>query len=583
MEAVACPVAMTRVRLFPEGAPPIDIEVAEGEGPVFRRAGRLRTAPIVDVPDYGDLPEPQRDAYDALVRWLTTHEARVRFGPGDPRTVRDALELTGPGLRHAGLWLFALALLLLAAAAPTWREMFPKGLSPRKHLEGGAVVAVAGVLRFALGIFGPLHVNGQGPLWVRGALEDPSALASYGPGYAELLGPIARAFSGAPDTAIFATNAALSALVPLLAYGIARAHEVDRHRALIAALLLALDPISVRTAATEAYFTPIVFLLAAAALAASVSAPELHPARRAMLVLAAALFCAQAARIHPVAWLPVAIVPLFALRSLPWAAAHALAIPAACWLTSGGWLAAVHAHATERGPGSDVLARALGSGLVSDAIVLALVGAAAIYVARPRIPLIPALAAALFALATRHAYGQSELWQASYDRLFALPIALGLAAIAPADLRLRWALPIPVAFAALLAATQPYAFRETTEQREHAFLREALEELDPDCRIAYVPRADKRVLEIPLWARPGEAPPLRIERPDDLRAKGPGCAYFVRTSICTTREARAICDAVDRGPAIAERTFDSVPSYEGLPYDRARVPVSIHTVVTDPP
>src|SRR5262245_57957955 len=38
----------------------------------------------------------------------------------------------------------------------------------------------AAALRLMLGIWGPLHVNGQGPLWIRGAL-DPSALAGYGP------------------------------------------------------------------------------------------------------------------------------------------------------------------------------------------------------------------------------------------------------------------------------------------------------------------------------------------------------------------------------------------------------------------
>ena len=579
MEAIACPVAMARVRLFPEDAPPIDVEVGQGEGPVFRRAGRLRTAPIVDVPDYGDLPEPQRDAYDALVRWLAANDARVRFGPGDPDATRVALELTGPGLRDAGLWLLTLPLLLALATST-------RGHAPslrREVVAGLGVVGIGGALRLAFGVFGPLHVNGQGPLWVRGAFEDASALASYGPGYAELLGPIARAFPSAPDMAIFATNAALSTLVPALAYGIARAHAIDRNRALLAALFLALDPIAIRTAATEAYFTPIVFLTGAAALAASLSVRDLHRARRAALVLCAALLCAQAARIHPVAWLPVAIVPLFAARRPAWLAAHAIAIPAACWLTSGAWLAAVHAQATERGPGAGVLARAIDSGLASDAVLLAILAAAALYVARPRIPVIPAIAAALCALATRHAYGQSELWQASYDRLFALPIALSLAALAPAKLRLRWAVAIAATFGAALLVTSPHVLRETTEQREHELLRDALADLDPACRVAYLPRVDKRIVEIPLWAHAGDAPPLRIRRTDDLRAAGPRCVYFVRTSICTTREARAICDAIDPGRAIVSRTFDAVPSYDGLPYDRPRVEVSIHTVVMGPP
>src|ERR1043165_10298581 len=80
----------------------------------------------------------------------------------------------------------------------------------------GILVPGAVLLRLAFGFWGPLHVNGQGPLWIRGAL-DPDALASYGPGYFELFGWVAH-LATPPDRAIFAANALLSGLTPPLLY-----------------------------------------------------------------------------------------------------------------------------------------------------------------------------------------------------------------------------------------------------------------------------------------------------------------------------------------------------------------------------
>jgi len=650
-EAMQCPPGMARVRLSPAGAAPFDVEVAEPPGPAFRHAGRLRVSPIVDVPDYADLPAEQRAAYQGLVGWLEANEARVRFESGREPAAR-AIELTGPGIRDAGLWLLAAALVLIAVglwlrratrgaadAAPTRPSSSPPSASSaRSRLErapasdwatAGALLVAALVPRLALGLFRPLHVNGQGPLWIRGALDEPSALASYGPGYAELFGPFARAFEGAPDHAVFAINAILSAAVPALVFAAARAHGLDRGRALLAGLLIALDPVSIRIAPTEAYVTPIAALVAASFLLCSIEA-----SRRAApwLVAGAALLCAQACRIHPVAWLPVALVPLAALPRLVPALSTAAAIAATAWLTSGGWLAAVLDHSVASGPGTDLLGRALDSGFASDAILVALVAAAAVVLnrvrsrtvapstahaepagraatgpardARPPAPaprtahaepagralrpaahdlalIVLAVACVLADLATRHAYGQSQLWQASYDRLFAPGLALGLAAVAPRDLRVRWAMTLPAAFAAavFVQAAGPLT-TETTEQREHAFLRDALAELDPACRIAHVPRVERRLTEIPTWAHRGDAPPIRVQHADDVRTAAPACAYFVRTSICSSRDARALCDAIPTtGSPVAAAVFPAVPSYEGLGYDRDPVPVTIHTAV----
>src|SRR5262245_14155766 len=51
ISAVQCYPGLARIRLAPAGAPPLDVEIAEPPGPAFRRAGRLRVSPIVEIAD----------------------------------------------------------------------------------------------------------------------------------------------------------------------------------------------------------------------------------------------------------------------------------------------------------------------------------------------------------------------------------------------------------------------------------------------------------------------------------------------------------------------------------------------------
>src|SRR5512145_1114269 len=95
-----------------------------------------------------------------------------------------------------GPWLLCAALALLGIAL--WRGPRPER---RELWLVVAIATCAAVARILWGLWGPLHVNGQGPLWIRGALE-PDALAGYGPGYYELFGWLAQ-LGAAPDRAIF--------------------------------------------------------------------------------------------------------------------------------------------------------------------------------------------------------------------------------------------------------------------------------------------------------------------------------------------------------------------------------------------
>ena len=256
-----------------------------------------------------------------------------------------------------GPWLLCAALLLIAV--PLWRGPRPR---PRELWLIAAIVTAAAIARLMWGMWGPLHVNGQGPLWIRGALE-PDALLSYGPGYSELFGWLAHV-GGAPDRAIFALNALLSAMSPALLYAAARLVGVQRGGALAAAVVLAADAVTIRTAASELYIWPLIALVLAVqvSLGVFVQAQLRRDALAAGLALGAAgLFGAAAARIQAVGYLPLAVSPLvvlFAARPEAWRARIGLAVEAAAAigaivvLTSGehrGQCAAgVFGHRTHR-------------------------------------------------------------------------------------------------------------------------------------------------------------------------------------------------------------------------------------------
>ncbi len=223
-------------------------------------------------------------------------------------------------------------------------------VAPADRLSALAVFALALTLRLALGPWGPLHANGLGALWVTGAARDPEAIATYGPGFAELFAWIAALAPSSPDWAVFAGNAVLSAAVSALAFALGRLAGIAIPAALAAALFLAIDPVSIHMSATESYFPVIIFLCtgAAAVLLAAARAMEAGDRWGAGAgIVAAGLLLVQVARIHPVAWGVVAIVPSVVLagevgslsrRMLVFLASAAIIVGVLVALTGGGLL-----------------------------------------------------------------------------------------------------------------------------------------------------------------------------------------------------------------------------------------------------
>lgn len=615
IEPVACFPGGTRLRLVPRDAPPIDVEVAESPGPAFRHAGRLRVSPVVDVPDYLNLPAGQRREYEALLAWLTAEEAsidplwmaprthgRTRPRGREDRPDRDGERTSrgdrtgdaapdGPAFSDAAL-LFGAVLLVVASARRrdrSWR---------RSARTLGLLFGVGLALRLGLGLWGPLHVNGQGPLWIRAAVARAQEVVDYGPGYPEVMGLLVRVLPLAPDHALFAVNAVLSALAPMLLFGLARSMRLDPHRALAASVLLTLDAISIRLATTESYFWPILTLVLATALLLARAADAQRRRERWRIVaslLAAGLLGAQAARIHPVAWIPLALAPLVllgvsdsrrdVLRRVAVTVAGAVALALCIAAINHDWLFESLSSAGSQGPLRAFRLEDWASGSGRWLPRIAIVAAAALLWARPRAPVLVGVASAVALLITRDMFAQSDVWRASYDRVLAPAIVLGVVAAVPRTVfRKPWHAVVGAGgCAALVAALQVGAVATvTTEQQEYWFLREHLARIPLGCHIAHAERVGDRIVEIPDYVAPGSGGVFGVQSPGDLVMAGRGrCVYWVRTSLCSTRVGQGLCDDAEQRVVlreVARAELPAVPSYRGFGYVTDPVSVALFEV-----
>jgi hypothetical protein len=394
-------------------------------------------------------------------------------------------------------------------------------------------------------------------------------------------------------------------MLPAGVFAIARLLGIDARRSLVAAIALAVDPVSLRIGATESYVTPVAALTAAASLAAAAAA--LHAARRdrwgaGSLALAAGCFCAQAARVHPAAWIPVAMAPLTAAGApfvgvlRPWRSRVRRPFVARATLTLAvlgvaGAVVVLTSAADLMRPleatlgGETLRASARPSGVdrghaltFAIAIVLAIV-----LLARPRWPAVLAALGALAVLALGDNFLQSPLWHAAIDRFYAVPILVGAAALAPAPLaRTRAFVPVAAAAVAFLAwRASPGAFSPpTTDDQEYRWARSWLQGLPRGCRVTYVGIAGRRNAFLPTYASSPPADARRLDGRQPIRMRDVlgdvGCTFYVRTSLCSTPEGRSACDGVERQlhlDPLARASLAAVPSSLYLPYDQPRLEV----------
>jgi len=493
-----------------------------------------------------------------------------------------------------GPWLAGVALVLVLIALA--RGPRPAAIDVARAV--GLMVAAV-LLRAWGGLWGPLHVNGQGPLWIRGAIA-PDALVGYGPGYSELLGW--TTWLASPDIGVFTANALLSGLSPALLYAAARLAGVGAGGAFAAALVLTVDVVSVRMAASEGYVSSLVLLLLSVQTALGLA---LHAERRGDRVAAIAtltastLFAAAAARIHPMVYVPIALTPLFvigATRPGEWAIGMGRALMAAAAIATVVLTTSIET----------ILIALAASPMTSHAFVgigpaewqllvalLVLVVALQRWVHPAWLPLV-AIGSLTAMLATHSSFQQHPFWKLCYQRLFLPGLLLGAAALLPRRLQgMSWAVVGAAGVAAVLAGPAwPLLQTPTTEQLEYRFLQETLPALPPGCGVAAVSRAERRIWEIPSYlvpSRDGRTPPQRaLASLDDLQAAAASgdCLVYIRPSLCSSIEARSLCEEIERNvrlQRLASHTFPAVPSYVGLPYDRTEIEVVVFRVNGDSP
>jgi hypothetical protein len=311
--------------------------------------------------------------------------------------------------------------------------------------------------------------------------------------------------------------------------------------------------------------------------------------RVAALLVAAGLLLAQAARIHPCAWVLMATVPfvLLAGDSGSWRRRTLMAVAAAA--VSGGVLLCTSSTAL-----LDVLGN-IRTGTVFRPtppspwpLAWVALGAAVygVFVPRRWLALPAGISVAAMAL-TRHAFDASWIWEHAYFRLYlTLPVIAALACLPPPWLRRRW-LAVPAATVLVLGWIGfgwPVVAARTTEHLEYRWVREELRQVPPACRVVQLAFAGKRVLMLPTYVGPSRsAVAMDVRQPGTIEAalSPAACVYYVHSSLCSTPDGRPECDAIERQLTlvpIARASFAPAREFETFGHDSDWVEIWIARV-----
>lgn len=440
------------------------------------------------------------------------------------------------------------------------------------------------------------HQNGHGPLWIDYALRDDPAACPYGPGFGELFGAAARAGGGDPDGSVFLLQAALAASVPALVFATARNLGAGRGASAALALVVALDPLLARIAQSESYFSTIATLAfaAAAALAHGARRPAPRSLPFAAGVIAAGFFVSQAARIHPIGWISLALLPIVvaigpgcARRRLVATLAAGAGIAVLVLLTSGAELLGVLSGSLGKQwlPGAAPRAAAVAQGAGPFVLLVAVVLAGTLRSLRGLLLGALALVSLSLMYATDLLGEPNVAVDAAYDRLF-WPVLLALGAAWAARVARnrehRRAVAVAIAVAGIVVAAVRFSTLTLlpTDSREASFAREWRETLPSGAMVAYVERAGSRILRLPLYDGVTPARPFPIAIDDGVPALGElaGPIYYYRSSLCATDAGRSACESLERGlplEPVIERELPALPSMRWHPYARDSVHVEL--------
>jgi hypothetical protein len=584
------------------GGDPLRIEIARGRVDAFVRVGDVGLSPVGEFADWSEAPASFREAF-AAVRQCVEANPTLSLPEGEFEVGQSPRST--PATTPPIPWFLLLGLAGAAGAAYAARRQARSPPSARRT-SGRALVAVAltvgtFALRRVLVEPGFAHQNGQGPLWVSHALCVPTV---YGPGYREVFGWIASL--GEPSVAVFTAQAILAAFGPVLAWVIVRGTGARRELAWAAAVVVAADPTLARLAQSESYFaTESTLLLAAAAVTSAGSCRRrIRDPVFLIAVASAGCFVAQAARIHPTAWVAAAVIPLVVAAGRGRLRGRLVAAAAA---TAGvGAVAAIGAL--------PVMTAVVGGGVGDDwlpgffsripqtridiAIFTAAIAAAAIIGVSPDrgrgAVRAGATATVILAVGFTHVIGgvAADVVLAGYVVLFAGPL-LGCAGVAvsasalggrPRRARLAAAAVIAAALGAG-AVRAPALWERPTDEREQDRLLAWRDALPADATVVHLGAAGRRRFHLPYYGHcvPGSARAVQLSSEEPIRdlSKMPSPVLWYRSAICSTEEGRRGCEAVETtATLVVLRTaeIEARASMEDLEYDTDPVGVSLFAV-----
>jgi hypothetical protein len=450
-----------------------------------------------------------------------------------------------------------------------------------------------------------VHQNGQGPLWVSHAL---CVTPVYGPGYFEVFGLWVDLVGGEPSAAVFGIQALLASLSAGAIWLIARGAFIHPLLSSALCLAVALEPALARLGQSESYFGVIASLLVIAAGIVSMGARRRRPTDAVFIlsVLSAGLLVAQAARVHPVAWVPSAMLPLVVavgpgrVRSrLVLAVATAAGIGIVAAIVSAGVIFSVASGGVGDQWLPDVMSRVPES-RIKWGLTVGIVGGALIALAarrrRPGFVRGCAFFTVLAAAFGTHLIGAvGPIIVTAYLLLFLPAFVAALGTGIGGGLRTRRH--VVGASAALLAAAlvsgavRADALLEVpTDAREQAFLLREREALPDGATVAFLGSVGpRRRLHVPFYGECGDGGVTAVQLASDTTERDLTLlarpVFWYRSSLCSTEDGRAFCDAMEaryRFRPMATTDLVAIPSMEGLGYMDETVHVEIGTLEAVP-
>ncbi len=323
VHAYACPPGALIVRVASD--PPMRFELSREADRGFVQAAGVAISPIGNFARWSDQPLPHRQALQHLTQCVETDPTLAV--PQGQLTPHTAAPTKAAPRHHADSrsdehqqpplpWLLLGACICIFFSQRSWPV---HDRLPRREWMMAIGLCLATMLVWVVRQpFGFFHQNGHGGLWVEYALNGHPGLAAYGPGYRELFGWVANIRPEVADRVVFAAQLLLASLSPLSLWILARAVGLSLLPTATVAAFATFDPLWARLATSESYFTAILslLLLAAAVLARCTHKDfALRQAGGWLGCIGAGLLVAQAARIHPLAWIPAATVPAVVLAA----------------------------------------------------------------------------------------------------------------------------------------------------------------------------------------------------------------------------------------------------------------------------